>query len=238
MKAAVLSDQALRSSYQFDHCDHFIFLDTALWTVTASDLGGAAVGDAAGGILVVSCSDGTPADNDETYVATKEIFKIGAGKAMHGRVALQFTEAATNAANVLVGFMDAMIANSLQDNGLGPKASFSGAAFYKVDGGRNWWVVYSDGATQEKVELTAAASLSRSAQQSGGAAYQTLEVVITPKNTTQCDVEFLIDGRCVYKMLDKTFANATEMSFGFGAKAGTAAAQTINVDLAAFCSKV
>lgn len=117
-----------------DDFDHYVSADT--FTTVASDSGTVTVSDAVGGILLIHPSDGTIADNDETYVrTTAEIFKFADDKPLFIEVLLQYAEAATNAANIAVGFMDAVSANSLQDNGGGPKASYSGAVIYKVDGG-------------------------------------------------------------------------------------------------------
>jgi hypothetical protein len=129
--------------------------------------------------------------------------------------------------------MDAPIANAIVDNGAGPKTSFSGAAFYAYDGSVNWNVIYSDGSTQTKAELTASNSLNKQANVAGSAAYQLLEIEILPKTSTLLDVIFKINGSTVFKMLDRTYANATEMAIAFGAKNGSANQQVLNVDMVA-----
>jgi len=176
-------------------------------------------------------SDGTVADNDEVYVQTKELFKIAAGKPVVAAIYLQFTEAATNAANVMFGLMDAPTANAIVDNGAGPKTSFSGAVIYKVDGQNLWQCLYSDGAVQTGSGLlNAITSLNRVAQTAGGASWVKLEIEIVPTAGGLCDVAFSINDTCVFKMLDRTFANATEMALFVGAKNGSANQETINVD--------
>lgn len=234
MKGLLISDLARQSPNTFGIIDHFTGLDTTKFSTTISDLGSVAVGDAVGGIVVITPSDASVADNDESYLQSKEVYKIAAGKPIEFAARVQFTQAATNAANILVGLMDAPTANALQDNGAGPKASFSGAAFYAYDGSVNWNVIYSDGATQTKAELTASNSLNKTANVAGTAsAYQLLEIEIIPKTSTLVDVIFKINGSTVYKMLDRTYANSTEVAIALGAKNGSANQQVLNVDMVA-----
>jgi hypothetical protein len=79
--------------------------------------------------------------------------------------------------------------------------------------------------------LTATNSLNKQANVAGGAAYQLLEIDIVPKTSTLVDVVFKINGSTVYKMLDRTYANATEISGALGVKNGTAAQQTLKGDV-------
>jgi uncharacterized protein YunC (DUF1805 family) len=60
--------------------------------------------------------------------------------------------------------------------------------------------------------------------------FQLLEIDIVPKTSTLVDVAFRVNGATVYKMLDRTYANATEISAGLGVKNGTAAQQTLKAD--------
>lgn len=230
MKGLLLPDAAQNYTRTFGFVEHFDGLNSARWTSTLTDSGTAAVGDEVGGVVTLSPSDGTVADNDEAYIATKEIFKIAAGKAIALGGLLQFTQAATNAANVFFGLMDAVAANALQDNGGGPKSSFSGAGFFCKDGNVNWHVIYSDGSTQTIAELTATNSLNKQANVAGGAAFQLLEIDIVPKTSALVDVVFKINGSTVYKMLDRTYANATEISAAVGVKNGSANQQALKAD--------
>jgi hypothetical protein len=239
MKAITLPDQALEIGMTAGLIDHFVGKDTTVWTTTATDTGTAAMSDAAGGVIVLSPSDGTVADNDEVYLlTTNEIVKIAADKPIAIKARLQFTQAATNAANVAVGIMNAVAANSIQDNGAGLAANFSGAAFYCRDGSLNWHVIYSDGTTQTIQELTAAASLNKIANPGASTAFQLLEIDILPKSATLLDVVFKINGTTVFKMNDRTFASATEAMLFVGAKNGTAAQQAVNVDAISVHQKI
>ena len=76
MKGLLEPDSAIKAVRTFGVVDHFIGLNSAEWTSTLTDSGTAAVGDEFGGVLTISPSDGTVADKEEGYVATKEIFKI------------------------------------------------------------------------------------------------------------------------------------------------------------------
>lgn len=211
--------------------DHFVGEDTTQWTTTATDSGTSTAGDAVGGVVVLAPSDGTVADNDEVYFfAAKETFKIASGKPLFFEAKVQYAEANTDDANVLIGVLDGWAADTLVDNGAGPKASYSGAVFYKVDGGTRWNVEYSDGATQTTAELTAVNSYDKVAKTAGGASYQVFAIEITPNANSTVDVAFFIDGALVYKMKDQTFANATEIAPGVGAKNGSANNESISVD--------
>ena len=182
-------------------------------------------------MLTISPSDGTVADNDEGYVATKEIFKIVNQKPIALAARTQFTQAATNAANMFVGLMNAMTANALRDDGAGPKADFSGAGFFAKDGSTSLFVIYSDGTTQTIAELTATNTINKTAYLAASADFQLLEIDIVPKTSTLVDIAFRVNGSVVYKMLDRTYANATEISAGLGVKNGTAAQQALKADL-------
>jgi hypothetical protein len=239
MKALTLPNESFEMGMSFGFCDHFVNKDTTFWTTTATDTGTATVLNAAGGIMQLAPSDGTVADNDEVYLlSTAELFRIAAGKPLYFKTLVQFAQAATNAANVAMGFMDAVAADAITDNGGGLKASFSGACLYCRDGSLNWHAIYSDGATRTVVELNEFGSLTKTAQVAGSAAFQTVEIEIIPKTATLCDVIFKINGSTVLKMNDRTFANATEMHAFLGAKNGTAAQQLVNFDAACAYQKV
>ena len=230
MKGLLLPTLATLFARTFGFVDHFDNLMTTRWTSTLTDSGTAAVGDEVGGVVTLSPSDGTVVDNDEAYISSKEIFKFAAGKALNVGGLVQFAQAATNAANVYFGLMDAVAANALQDNGAGPKSSFSGAGFFAKDGSTLWNVIYSDGATQTIAELSVTNSLNKQANVAASATYQLLEIDVVPKTSTLCDVVYKINGSTVYKMLDRTYANATEISVMVGVKNGTAAQQVLKCD--------
>jgi hypothetical protein len=225
--------QLLLTRNQFSIADDFTRdVDSADWATTLTDSGTASVGDAAGGILAIVPSDGTVADNDEAYVeSANEVFRFTADKPALFEARVQFTEANTDDANILVGLMDAVGANALVDDGAGPKSSYSGAVFFKVDGGTVWQTETSNSTTQTTTELTAANvnNLAKRAVTAGGAAYQTLRIEYIPYSATNAYVSFFVDGVLVAQH-DYIFTSATEMQIVFGVKNGSANNETLSVD--------
>jgi hypothetical protein len=199
------------------------------WTTLVADSGTAVtVNDAAGGTITLSTS---ATDNDEVAVkTTKEVFLFAADKPLRIAGRLKYSEAATDDANVYFGTMNALAADSMVDDGAGPKANCSAVGFFKVDGGLNWQVLASLGTTQTKVELTAANSLDKVAHVAGSTAYQELVIEVLPKTSTKADICYFIDGVPVYKITDWTFTSATEMNLGIYVKAGGATDETLTVD--------
>ena len=225
--------QLLLTRNQFSITDDFTRdVDSADWVTTLTDTGTASVGDAAGGILAIVPSDGTVADNDEAYVeSANEVFKFAADKPLLFEAKVQFTEANTDDANVLVGLMDAVAANALVDDGAGPKSSYSGAVFFKVDGSTVWQAETSNSTTQTTTELSASNvnNLAKRAVTAGGAAYQTLRIEYMPYSATNAYVSFFVDG-VLCAQHDYIFTSATEMQIVFGVKNGGANNETLSVD--------
>lgn len=214
--------------------DHFTsFLSGGEWTTVATDSGTATVGDAANGELALAPSDGTVADNDEIYVkATNETLLFAANRAISFAALVKWTEGNVDDLNVAVGFMNAVAANSILDDGGGPKASFSGAVFYKVDGGTVWRVRSSIGTTYTDsiTNITA-----------GGSAYQLLEIEFRAIDATLGEISFMIDGQVVrdtnnYPIKHQiTYTGATEMQAFAGAKNGAiTTVETLKVDAMAY----
>ncbi|HSG68904.1 MAG TPA: hypothetical protein VLA12_00740 [Planctomycetaceae bacterium] len=204
------------------------FVTGDLWTVTASNSGGVTIGDAAGGIATVDPSGTTIADNDETYLhTTKELFLLAAEKPLDFAARIKFAEAATNAANVAVGLMDAVAANSIQDNGAGPDGTFDGAVIYKVDGGTVWRFKTSNATT---------ATDSISTTTAGGSSYQTLEIRIRHQDAANCSLVPLVDGVQLktsggvlieHKL---AYSGLAEMAVVLGLKSGSTTAESLLVD--------
>lgn len=204
------------------------YLSPHRWTSLAADAGSSvAVGASATNGTVVLTSGAT--DNNECASATTNSpFKFADDKPLYFETRLQFTEANVNAANVLAGFASALnSADMLQDNGAGPKASFSGCAIYKVDGETVWRCVSSKGGTQ---------TISVSTKVAGGAAYQTLRIEAQPIDGSSLEVAFFVDGA---QLVDSNarpikhtvaYSSAAAMQAGVYAKAGSANSEIINVD--------
>jgi hypothetical protein len=195
-----------------------------LWTKVTSIDGTATVLDAAGGKIAIASAVATAGNEECLLKSNKESFKFAAAKPLLFEALVDFTETQTNQANVIAGLMDAVAAGSLQDNGAGPKASYSGAVFFKVDGETVWQCESSIGAAQvtTKTDVTA-----------GGADPQRLAIEFQPLTSTLGEVRFFIDDELVAKH-EITFTSATEMQVVLGVKDGDVNdVETLNVDYAA-----
>ena len=216
--------------------DDFESENTARWTTTATDSGTSTVGAGIGGFITLAPSDGTVADNDEIYLLTQEVFMFVNDRPIIVEAMIKWTEANTDDANVAFGLMDAVGANSILDDGAGPKADYSGAVFFKVDGGTTWSVENSDSTTQKTTDLDGTqpamqgSNATGTAQTASGGSFQRLRIEWLPKTSTKADVMFYVDGVLVAKHVDQAYANATEAALFVGAKNGGANNEAIVVD--------
>lgn len=234
-KELMLPDEADLMARQTGFIDDFHGFLTAssapYYTVVTAVDGSVLLSDAAGGKVAIKSAVATAGNEDCYLVREPEAFLFAADKPLVFAARVQSTEDDTNQNNLFVGLTDGAAANLLVDNGAGPKTSGTTLAFFKVDGGLNWWVHASISTTQTSVQLTAANSLDKQAHESGGAAYQRLRIEFKPFSSTQADVEFYIDGVLVYKISGWTFTNATEVQAVCGTKDGDSADEvTINLD--------
>lgn len=226
------NDQAVedaRAAFRiFDDFDEFTSGDR--FAAILTDTGTAAVEDAVGGVILLTPSDGTVADNDEAYIKSKsENFLFADDKPLWYGARLKFTEANTNAANVAHGLMNAVAANSILDDGGGPAASYSGAVFFKTDGTLYWQFETSLAGTQVTTRIADVAS-------AGDGVYRTFEIEFRPRSSTLAEVIPKINGK---QCLDVnglpikheiTFTNATEMQLFAGVKNGSTTLETLQVD--------
>ena len=194
----------------------------------ASDSGTVAAGDGANGILVITPSDGTVADNDESYFkGANETFLMANNRTICFLARAQYAEANTDDANIILGLLNAVVANHLLDDGGGPVATFSGFCFYKVDGATVWSVRSSLGTTKTTTVTNITA---------GGAAYHTFEIQFTALTATVGEVVFLYDGQICRDANNLpikhsiTYTSATEMQVCLGVKNGGANLEVLNVD--------
>lgn len=215
--------------------DHFTWFVTAHnWTSLAADSGASvAVGDAAAGVVVLT-TGGT--DNNEAAIrTTNELFLGANGKPFNGLAWVQYAEAATNAANVFVGFCSALAANTLVDDGGGVRTSGSIFGVFKKDGETEWRLHTRNGSTYTE---------SLSATTAGGSAQQKIEIFVDDYSSTECVVTCKVDGAWLKYPPSAgegiagmtishrvAYASLTEMNFGVYVKCGTAASQVVNVDL-------
>lgn len=204
----------------FDDFDQYVTGDR--WTLVASDSGTATNSDAHAGVLALTPSDGTVADNDEIYLrSTKELFLLADDKPIIFEARIQYAEGNTDDANVCFGMMNAVAADSILDNGGGPKASYSGFVFFKVDGGTVWNCESSNGASQVTTVTDKTA---------GGSAYKTFRIEAQPVNSTSAEVSFYFEGELVAKHT-LSLTSLTEMHVFAGMKNGAGTTvETLNID--------
>lgn len=211
------------------------------WSAVLTDTGTAIISDQAGGVIVLTPSDGTVADNDEAYLrGTDETFLMANNKPLWFAARVAWLEANTDDANVAVGMMNAVAADSIQDNGAGPKADYSGFCFYKVDGGTAWIFESSLGTAQTTTILNYSTPASATD-------WHSLKVEVRSRGSTTLEIIPFIDTaggqgyvQCVDTNGDKvkhtiTLGSPTEMSIFAGVKNGGANNEGLNIDyLAAY----
>lgn len=187
---------------------------------TITDTGTALVGDDVNGVITLTPSDGTVADNDECYIASaNEIFKYGTNREIYGAAKLRFTEVSAGVANVAFGFQNAVSANSLIDDAGGPKTSGSTLAIFKVDGGTVWKCVSACNGT---------ATTSTSSTSATAATDYVLEIWVKDWDGVSMEVYFGVNGAILKDSNGNTIrhtvaiANATEMQVWAGIKLGAA----------------
>jgi len=216
----------------FDDFDHLVTADR--WTTIVSNSGAVSVSDGAGGIVTLDTSDATAADNDESYLhTTTELFKFANEKPLIVQARVQFTEANTDDANVMFGLMDGVAADALQDDGAGPKASYSGAVLFKADGSTKW---------SFETSLAGSQTTTETAETAGGSSYQTLRIEARSRDATTIELIPYIDplgGVNLQQMLDAngnkikhtiTLGSPTEMAVVLGVKAGGANEENLLCD--------
>lgn len=189
-----------------------------------------AVADGANGIFTVTNNTN---DNDEYYLASRyETFLVGASRSIHAKFRIQYSEANTDDANIMVGLANAVAANLIVDNGAGPRTSGNIICVEKRDGETKWRLsVYdNDGAQSTLSSITA-----------GGSSYVDIEIMVEERgssNGTQV-VTAKINGDQMRPnatpqsggiALTFSTTSATEMQLFFGVKNGGTNAETLNVD--------
>lgn len=236
VKLTYLNDEYTSLPEAFGFAEDFTqFVTGDLFTDTSADSGAAVANvDAHGGTVTLTTG---ATDNNECYLlTTKELVLPASGKSCVATFRLSYTEANTDDANVCFGFMNAVGADSILDDGAGPKASYSGAVFFKTDGGTRWYVESSNAGTQTTTQTDITA----------GGSYQTFRVEITPISSTSAEVTFWCDstGGSNLKQVREyganprtpdvkhtlTLTSLTEMAVFVGVKAGGANSEVVTVD--------
>jgi len=210
--------QWLNEKLQFtiaDDFDHYVTADT--WTTTASDSGTVAASDAVGGIVVLSPSDGSVANNDEVYLATtQEIFKVGTDCHICAESRLKVDQT-TDDANIFFGLANAIAADTLVDDGGGMRTTGDIFAIYKVDSNTMWRCVSSVNGTQ---------TISNSTTSITDNTYYTLRIEVRDVDGTNVEATYFVDDQPLRDSNNKAIkhtvamASATEMDLGCGIKLG------------------
>jgi len=180
------------------------------------------IADGVKGVLAISPG---AADNDEIYVlGDTELYKLAAGKGFIAEACLTWTEAATDDANVCFGFANAVAADTIVNDGGGPKATGDYLCFWKIDGGTYWYCgVQSNGTPLPTADtLTAVAC-------GGAGTYQTFRIEVNCLTSTSARADFWIDDVNVLTQ-EFAYASATEMQVFAGLKNGSANRETLYID--------
>lgn len=229
MNGIKLSEKFKLAIRQAEFFEDFFGITPQGYTITATS-GTLAAGSAGTDLSITTQA----ADNAVGSVIGAKQALLAANKPLYMIARLQFSEAATNAANLFVGFTSSAAAAVMGDNGAGPASSYSGIGLHKLDGGLNWIAEFSVGSTQKTQELTGIAVATVGQQVSdivaGKAAYQVIEVVAVPKSATLCDVSFLIDGVVVMRFLDQVYTSIAAMGPTVVVKSGSATAEVLLLD--------
>lgn len=204
--------------------DHFFNdqVDAIGGVDTVTDSGTVLMNDVAGGQVVLTPSDGTVADNDEAYYATpNEVFLVATGKPLYGRCRLKMTETTADKFNFAFGFQNAVGANSLIDDGGGPKVSGDTIAVFKKDGGGAFFYACA------YVNGTGTATKSKTPIVTG--TWYDVEIFGVDNGDGTWAVSYKVDGNYLRDSVTNvvishsvSVTSATEMQMWLGAKLGAA----------------
>ena len=205
-KVVHITEKTAKSRLVYALEDDFDWYVTAhRWTGTFTDAG-AAVITAGTTVLAVSPSDGTVADNDESYIATTNaVVPMADNRPFYLEGLIQFTEGNVDDANVAFGLASSVAANLIVDDGAGMRASGTVIAIYKIDGGTNWICVSRNGAT---------ATVSTSTTTAGGAAQQKLSIEVIESDSLSCTIVFKVDDQILRDSTTQAYIRHTFLFSG------------------------
>jgi len=217
----------------YDDFQGFVTLSSVPeYTVVTAVDGTVLIGDSKGGQITIASATATVGDNEDCYLAREpEAFLIADQQPIEFEISAKYSEVSTNTPNIIFGLTDGVAANLLVNDGAGPKTGGDFFAFYKKDGSLNWWIGYNvNGGTQVAVELLTTTTLTKQTYVGASTTFKRFNIEIIPKNTTQCDVIFSIDGVAVYNATDVVYTSCTDMQAVAGCKNGTTTACSLVVD--------
>jgi hypothetical protein len=192
------------------------------WVDTITDTGTVLINDGAGGIVTLTPSDGTVADNDEVYFFTANaLFQFLANRNVYGRARVSFVETAAGVYNAMFGFASAPAANLIVDDGGGLRASGSLLAIEKRDGETAWRLTTRNGSTVTSTLSTATATMA-------SGVYQVLEVQAEDVGNGTLRCSGRVNGRLLTDVNGQVIRHSVLitgsalMAVGVGAKLGAA----------------
>lgn len=208
-------------------CDDFpYYVNADNWTVlTETNTTAAHEGSVGKTRVQLACLNN---DNNEAGIfTTNECLKFVAGKNIMIEGLIDYSEAATNAANVAFAMADALGANFITDNGAALAINDTGAAIYKVDGETVW---------RFGTRIAAGTQTITQSTTTAGGGPQTLRIEGIWRSSTVIELRPYVDGvqlkdsNGVGIMHTITLGTSTDMDFGVYCKQGTTANQSVYVD--------
>jgi len=237
---AFVDPLGMRHSIYF--ADDFVDdIDSTRYTITATDSGTGAVAGAHGGVLPLVASDGTVADNDETYVeSVNEFISFVANQPWHFWARIQFTEANVDDANIAIGLGNAPGANSILDDGGGIATGMtSNAVLFKTDGSNKWKCTAGGSAATQAANVKTSHKDASPGVAGVAGPWQWVEIIWTPLTTTTGKVTFRVDGEILRDSslphepiieIPVTITGSATMALWAGVKNGGANLETLNID--------
>jgi hypothetical protein len=201
--------------------------DLTAWTLTNDGATGTnAFQDAVGGIfnLVTAASD-----NDHNALSLQhETFKFAAGKRLWLEARVKLAEANTNTASWWVGLTDTLTTGGLQADAAGPLASYDGALIYKAEA-----MVLNFESSNAGTQVTSAAEVTSVTDTwnrvgfffDGGNSSSATSATLTPFYAVNGSNTFVKGAAQTI-----TLSGLEEMHLVIGVKAGSANAETLQID--------
>lgn len=193
----------------------------------AADIGATvAAGSTRSGVAVLTT--GATDNNEAAVFTTNALFTLLANKPIYARGKLQYSEAATNAANVAFGFASSFGADLLVDNGGGVRTTGTSILIYKIDGGTVWRCSSRNGSNVTDTVSTTTA---------GGSAQSDFEIEIGDWDGVSMQCTYKVDGAYLKDSNGITIkhtiliSGATIASVGAYVKAGSGSSEVLNVDV-------
>lgn len=213
------------------------------YTVDETDTGATLVvlaGEANGEMVFTT---GATDNNQVTVLQTSIPILLAAGKPIEARMLLSYTEAATNAAAIVVGLCSEQAADFIVDLGVTLDASHTGAYFFKKKGNTTWSVGVSHGTSQSVKDTLSTA---------GGGVLEDLIIRIDPVAITTVEISFFhgrdggeplqcresgVSDRAPAIKFIKDFSTPVDMGLAMSVKAGGTDSEVVSLDYWGFSKK-